>query len=119
MRQLLEDMEVDIVKKPTILFGDNVCANNLSREHFVSLGNQYIYRPYHFNREATRLGLIDVKWVKTDYNIADIFTKALAGQKLNHSEHGMLKYLLGYADVNQFKELLESILDQDAIKMMK
>ena len=71
---------------------------------FVSTGNQYIYRPYHFNREATKLGLIDVKWVKTDYNLADIFTKALPGQKLNHAEHGMLKYLLGYADVTQTSE---------------
>ena len=52
MRQLIDDMGLgDVIKMPTILFGDNVCANNLSREHFVSTGNQYIYRPYHFNRE--------------------------------------------------------------------
>ena len=120
MRQLIDDMGLgDVIKMPTILFGDNVCANNLSREHFVSTGNQYIYRPYHFNREATKLGLIDVKWVKTDYNLADIFTKALPGQKLNHAEHGMLKYLLGYADVTDFRTMLETLLDQDAMKMMK
>ena len=101
-----------MIKMPTIMFGDNVCANNLSREHFVSTGNQYIYRPYHFNREATKLGLIDVKWVKTDYNLADIFTKALPGQKLNHAEHGMLRYLLRYADVTDFRTMLGRLRDE-------
>ena len=32
-----------VAKEPTIIFGDNVAANNLSEEHFASTGNQYIY----------------------------------------------------------------------------
>ena len=55
------------VRSPTVglLYGDNIQANKLCREQFVTTGNQYIYLPYHFAREAQQLGIIDVKWVKT------------------------------------------------------
>ena len=120
LRELLSECGFnDCIKKPTICFGDNVQANNLCSEHFISTGNQYIYKNYHFNKEARELGIIEVKWIKTNMNLADIFTKALTNQQLNSEQHGLLKYLLGYADINKFKELLEAALDLDAMKAMR
>ena len=52
-------------------------------------------------------------------NLADLFTKALSHQKLNHEEHGLLKYLLGYGDMDKYRIFLESILDIDAMKAMQ
>ena len=101
------------------MFGDNVNANKLCKEHFVSTGNQYIYSTYHLSREARDLGFVDVKWVKSEMNISDLFTKALSHQKLNNEDVGLLKYLLGYADMNQYRIFLESILDIDANKAMQ
>ena len=51
-------------------------------------------------------------------NLADLFTKALSHQKLNHPEHGLLKNLLGYGNMNEYREFLESILDIDATRAM-
>ena len=67
-------------------------------------------------REARDLGIADIKWVKSEMNLADIFTKALSAQKLSNAEHGLLKYLLGYGDMNKYREFLESIIDIDATR---
>ena len=120
LRQLLNEIGFgECVQKPTVIFGDNVCANRLAEEHFVSTGNQYLYIPYHFNREVTRMGLIEVKWVKSAMNLADAMTKALSNQQLNNDDTGMLKYITGYADVNQFRQMLETIMDIDCMKKMQ
>ena len=99
--------------------GDNVAANNLSEEHFASTGNQYIYINYHFDREATRLGLIQVKWVKSAMNLADSLTRALSNQQLTHAEQGRLKYVTGYANIDDFKSMLETIMDINCMRKMK
>ena len=53
LRQFLQEAELgEYVREPTVLYGDNVQANRLCREHFVTTGNQYIYLPYHFARET-------------------------------------------------------------------
>jgi hypothetical protein len=120
MRQMLAEINfTEQLAKPTLMFGDNVNANKLCKEHFVSTGNQYIYSTYHLSREARDLGFVDVKWVKSEMNISDLFTKALSHQKLNNEDVGLLKYLLGYADMNQYRIFLESILDIDANKAMQ
>ena len=100
------------------MFGDNVNANKLCKEHFVSTGNQYIYLSYHLSREARDLGMVDIRWVKSDMNLADIFTKAINHQKLNHPENGLLKNLLGYGNMNGYREFLKSILDIEATRAM-
>ena len=119
LRQLLQEADLpEAVDAPTMLFGDNVQANKLCREHFVSSGNQYISLPYHLSREAYKMGLIDVIWVASKHNLADVMTKALTNQQLNGSE-GLLKYLLGYASTEEFKERLQTTLDFAATKQFK
>ena len=79
MRQLFDDIGLgNITSEPTIIYGDNEAANRLTRQDFVSSGNQYIYLPYHYIKECTRMGMVDVRWVGTRLNFADIFTKAVA-----------------------------------------
>ena len=126
LRQLLIECGFgETVAEPTIIFGDNVAANNLSEEHFASTGNQYIYVNYLFLWksvyfcEATWRGLIQVKWVKSAMNLADALTKALSNQQLNHAEQGMLKYITGYANAEDFKSMLETVMDTDCMRKLK
>ena len=84
----------------------------------MTTGNQYIYLPYHFSREAYQIGMIDVKWVKSKHNLADAMTKPLSSQQLN-GEQGMLKYLLGYAHLDEYRVRLEEMLDGDAIRAFR
>ena len=49
LRQLMEEMGWDeYISAPTVVFGDNVCANRLCKNHFVSTRNQHNYTPYHW-----------------------------------------------------------------------
>lgn len=79
LRQLLEELEMhDMIAVPTRVYGDNKQANSLCKEDFVSTGNQYIYLSYHFNKEVVELGFVDVRFVRTKSNFADVFTKPVS-----------------------------------------
>ena len=56
MRQLLDEMGLSFLnEKLATLLADNKPANILSKEDNITSGNQYIYLPYHFNKESTRI----------------------------------------------------------------
>ena len=104
LRQLLSDIELGhLIKSPTVVDGDNVQANKLCKEHFISPGNQYIAQQYHFNKEKVQSGDVSVHWIRSKHNIADIFTKSLDAQTVQR----LLPYLLGYH--SGFGNLIESI----------
>ena len=61
LRQLLKELGYDsMIFTPTACYGDNVQANRLCKEHFISTGNQYIATQYHFNKEKVESGVVDV-----------------------------------------------------------
>ena len=83
LRQLLQELGCDeLVEKPTKVYGDNRQANNLCKEDIITLGNQYIYLPYHYNKEVTENGWVVVHDVRTALNIADLFTKSVPRDKI-------------------------------------
>ena len=83
LRQLLQELGCDeLVEKPTKVYGDNRQANNLCKEDIITLGNQYIYLPYHYNKEVTENGWVVVHDVRTALNIADLFTKPVPRDKI-------------------------------------
>ena len=104
LRQLISDLGVapSVLQHPTLILGDNTQANRLTREHFITTGNQYIYLPYHFTREASDLGHIAVKWLPTKENVADLFTKPVNRQTFQ----ALLGALTGYSSVQHFEDLL-------------
>ena len=76
MRQLFQDL-IHLIESSTLMFGDNKPANILATEDVVSSGNQYVYLPYHYNKEVHELGLSIVHYVRTKDNISDLMTKAV------------------------------------------
>ena len=110
LRQLLEELGyANLIQEPTKCYGDNVQANKLCKEHFISPGNQYIATQYHFNKEKVESGDVQIHWINTKYNLADIFTKALTKQTFDL----LLNYLLGYAgDINKLFEATQAILTE-------
>ena len=110
LRQLLAELGYnDIIKAPTKCFGDNIQANKLCKEHFISPGNQYIATQYHFNKEKVASGDVEILWINTKNNLADIFTKALTKQTFDL----LLNYLLGYAgNINKLFEATQLILHE-------
>ena len=78
-RETRKSLQMDV--PPTTVYADNAQANTLTKEEIVTAGNMYFRTTYHYNKEAVRDGYVDVKYIKTDQNIADALTKALGGNK--------------------------------------
>jgi hypothetical protein len=115
LRQLMEEMGWnEYITSPTVVFGDNICANRLCKEHFVSTRNQHIYTPYHWVHEAVVNGFAEIKWCKTEFNLADLFTKSVPRQVIIK----LVNILTGYGDLTKLQQILEANLDQDAHKMI-
>ena len=92
LRQLLAELgEHDSISHPTLSYGDNNAALSLSVEDFVSTGNQYVYLPYHYVKEVSRMGYVNFQPKKSQFNLADVFTKPVTKTVLGT----LLPYLCG------------------------
>nr|GEZ52184.1 retrovirus-related Pol polyprotein from transposon TNT 1-94 [Tanacetum cinerariifolium] len=79
MRSQLTDYGFDFNKIP--LYYDNrsaiaLCCNNIQHSR-----SKHIDIRHHFIREQVERGMVELYFVSTDYQLADIFTKALARQR--------------------------------------
>ena len=63
---------------PVDLFIDNQTAKKIAENPELHKRSQHIDKRYHWIREQIELGFINLSWVPTDENLADIFTKSLA-----------------------------------------
>ena len=76
LRQFLGELQFEeLIDSPTVVYGDNEAANKLTKEDFITTGNQYIYLPYHWVKELTDIGHVTVLSKRTNLNLADCFTK--------------------------------------------
>ncbi|PPQ83944.1 hypothetical protein CVT24_005864 [Panaeolus cyanescens] len=81
--------------KPTTLYCDNQGAIALSVNPVYHARTKHIDIHFHFVRQTINTGDVEVKHVRTDKMIADIFTKPLARVKFEE-----FRKLLGVLDVN-------------------
>ena len=65
---------------PTTILCDNNAAINLSEDPSLHQRVKHIDIKYHFLREHVNMGEITLKYINTNDNIADIFTKAIEHQ---------------------------------------
>jgi hypothetical protein len=63
------------VTEPTPLMGDNIAANQLVAEDFITTRNQYIYLAYHYVKEVYAMGWIKPYYIPSEFNLADLLTK--------------------------------------------
>ena len=64
------------------MYGDNDARTTFAREDYITQANRYYRKDAHFAKKAFDLGWTDLVRVPTDDNLADGFTKALAGPQL-------------------------------------
>jgi hypothetical protein len=103
--QLLDEINIQVTR-PVEVFGDNVQANRLCHENFVSPGNQYIAHQYHFNKEKVEEGMMILIWVDTNLNISDIYTKPTSKATCGN----LMPNLLGFGEgINVLREKILSM----------
>ena len=74
LRRLLREMGVD-VDAPTVLHVDNLGAVELSKHHKSCARSRHVERRYFKVRELVAHGEIDVRWIDTKENAADLLSK--------------------------------------------
>jgi hypothetical protein len=70
---------------PQLIFADNQGAIKLSKNPQHHNRTKHIDVKYHFIRESSQKGLIQLAYIRTDEMVADIFTKALPRDR--HEKH--------------------------------
>ena len=69
--------------KPVVIYGDNQGALALVKNNIVHNRSKHIDIRYHFIRSNYVNGLIDVRYIPTNKNVADVMTKPMTKQKLD------------------------------------
>ena len=77
---LLKDVGVKI-ERPLVIYCDNISAILLAKNPIFHARTKHIEVHYHFVREKIVEGLIDLRHIKTEDQVADIFTKPLPKEK--------------------------------------
>ena len=78
----LEALELQ-VEKPMVLEMDNKGAVDLANNWSTGGRTRHVEVGQYFLRELKEQGLIVIKWIKSEDNDADLFTKNLAGPEFN------------------------------------
>jgi hypothetical protein len=87
INQLLTEM-FDIsnsnkIHKEITLYGDNQAALLISKNDVYHDRTKHIDIRHHFVRECLQQGLFKIKWIATENQLADIFTKGLSSIQFN------------------------------------
>ena len=70
------------VDRGVVIYCDNLSSIQLARNPVFHARTKHIEVHYHFVREQVLAGDIDLVYVGTEEQVADIFTKALGAEKL-------------------------------------
>uniref|UniRef100_A0A251U342 Uncharacterized protein n=1 Tax=Helianthus annuus TaxID=4232 RepID=A0A251U342_HELAN len=79
LRSLLR--ELGLVNHSPTLWCDNLGATYLSANPVFHARTKHVEVDYHFVREQVTKGKLNVKFISTDDQIADVFTKPLSSQR--------------------------------------
>jgi len=93
LRKLLRDLglHVDI---QVVIYCDNLSSIQLARNLVFHARTKHIEVHYHFIREKVLAGEIDLIYVSTEDQVADIFTKVLGAEK-----HRRFRSMLGVMEL--------------------
>lgn len=82
VRKLIEEIGFPFyVKEATPTFCDNQSAIVLCKENITNQRSKHVDIRFHFSREAQARKLINIKYIPSGENVADVFTKPLVKDK--------------------------------------
>ena len=82
LTQLFKDMTVEAVNGTVVLNADNQSAIALARNPVFHQRSEHIDIRYHFVRNEVQNGSVELQFVPSENNIADMFTKTMSSIKL-------------------------------------
>ena len=89
LAKLLPELGVEVNSRTIKIYCDNQGAIKLLRNPIIHQRSKHIDIMHHFVRERVTSKEVDFEYCSTDEQLADCFTKPLAGQKLLKARIGM------------------------------
>ena len=83
LRRLPQDLQIEVLT-PILIYYDNINSMNLAKNLVFHTRTKHIEVHYHFVRERVLSGKVELRYVRTDEQIGDIFTKVLRLDKLQN-----------------------------------
>ena len=82
LRRILDNLSLP-QREPTTLYGDNTSSMLIAKEQRINKNTKHIELYFHFiKEEIQQFHSIQLRYIDTKQNIADIFTKGIIGPKL-------------------------------------
>jgi hypothetical protein len=81
LKRLLKDLHEEVFD-PTLIYCDNLRSIQLAKNPVFHAQTKHIDVHYHFVRERVLSGEVELRHIRTDRQVADIFTKPLGLDKL-------------------------------------
>jgi ribonuclease HI len=81
LKQLLKDLHEEVFD-PTVIYSDNLSSVQLAKNPVFHARTKHIEVHYNFVHERVLSGEVELQYVPTDRQMADIFTKPLGFDKL-------------------------------------
>jgi hypothetical protein len=102
LRKLFGDLGLH-VNRQVVIYCDNLSSIQLARNPVFHAQTKHIEVHYHFIREKVLAGEIDLVYVSTEDQVADIFTKVLGAEK-----HPRFRSMLGVMELElSLREIVE------------
>ena len=101
----------ELVSKPTEILGDNKAATIWANDSRITVKNRFIHKHYFAVRDILNAGTVSVKWVDTKNSPADVFTKNIPREVVEH----LLPILSGYAELPETPAVAPLVTAYDKI----
>lgn len=102
LQQLLSEIGFPL-RLPVVIFGDNQAALSIGSSEAATKRSRHINVRFHNVREQVTRGMVELRYVRTDLQVADILTKNLGAVKLQQFRRG-----LGLVKLGGVSEIAES-----------
>ena len=97
-RQILNELLDDKDEKTSIIYEDNLGAIYLAKNQQISQRTKHIDVRHHFIRNLVEAKVIDVKYIKSEDNVADILTKSVKEEIFNKHANTINKGKITYEE---------------------
>nr|GEX27231.1 retrovirus-related Pol polyprotein from transposon TNT 1-94 [Tanacetum cinerariifolium] len=112
MRTQLQDYGFNYNKIP--LYCDSQSATAISCNPIQHFRTKHIHTRYHFIKGQVENGIIEIYFVRTEYQLADMFTKALPEDRFKY----LVKRIEHLSDTYVFTMKMEILLDSSSNKLL-
>jgi hypothetical protein len=106
VRQLMTELGLaELIKEPTVIYGDNITANKWCNDEVISQGNMWVLETYHYVKDMSDSGegVVTVKHVGTKHNVSDLFTKGTSPETF----HRLTPYLTGHESITALLKIIK------------